>query len=59
MAPLLTHVGVPWSTTQLPPHLPQSVVLVQSATSSSFTPSQSSSLLLHTESSVAPGVRTQ
>src|SRR5262249_4896126 len=42
--PVCLHCGVPWSTTQLFPHLPQSLRLVQRSTSSSFTPSQSSSL---------------
>ena len=48
---VVSHAGVPLMTTQVLPHLPQSVVLVQRSTSSSFTPSQSSSLLLQSASS--------
>ena len=51
-APAWTQAVEPWRTTQLWPQPPQSVVLLQRSTSSSLTPSQSSSLLLQTESSV-------
>ena len=53
MAPELTHFDTAWSALHARPHLPQSTMLVQRSTSSSFTPSQSSSFLLQIESSFA------
>src|SRR5664279_987663 len=47
------HAAVPWITTQAPPQRPQSVTLVHKSTSSSRSPSQSSSRLLHVLSSSA------